>query len=95
MNRWMVFAFILGLSGSAAQAAPLAPDQVHENMVIKIAGGCGPGFHRGPYGACRPNGGAVVVAPGAVVVAPVAGPCGGRGRHQVCGIDGRCAMVCN
>jgi hypothetical protein len=31
------------------------------------AGGCGPGFHRGPYGACRPNG-PVVVAP--VVVAP-------------------------
>jgi len=33
-------------------------------------GGCGPGFHRGPYGGCRPNGGPVVVAPGAVVVAP-------------------------
>jgi hypothetical protein len=32
------------------------------------AGGCGPGFHRGPYGGCRPNGGAVVVAPGAIVV---------------------------
>jgi hypothetical protein len=32
-------------------------------------GGCGPGFHRGPYGGCRPNG-PVVVAPGAVVVAP-------------------------
>jgi hypothetical protein len=31
-------------------------------------GGCGPGWHRNPYGACRPNG-AVVVAPG--VVAPV------------------------
>jgi hypothetical protein len=30
-------------------------------------GGCGPGFHRTPYGNCRPNG-AVVVAPGAVVV---------------------------
>jgi hypothetical protein len=29
-------------------------------------GGCGPGFHRTPYGNCRPN--AVVVAPGAVVV---------------------------
>jgi hypothetical protein len=27
------------------------------------AGGCGPGFHRGPYGGCRVNGGAVVVAP--------------------------------
>ena len=36
------------------------------------AGGCGPGFHRGPYGGCRPNGGAVVVAPRAVVApAPV------------------------
>jgi hypothetical protein len=20
-----------------------------------VAGGCGPGFHRGPYGGCRPN----------------------------------------
>ena len=32
------------------------------------AGGCGPGFHRCPYGGCRVNGGAIVVAPGAVVV---------------------------
>jgi hypothetical protein len=31
------------------------------------AGGCGPGYHRGPYGGCRPNGGAVVVAPRVVV----------------------------
>ena len=32
-------------------------------------GGCGPGWHRNPYGECRPNRGpAVVVAPGAVVV---------------------------
>jgi hypothetical protein len=29
-------------------------------------GGCGPGFHRGLYGACRPNG--PVVVPGAPVV---------------------------
>ena len=28
-------------------------------------GGCGPGFHRGPYGGCRPNRG-----PGPVFVAP-------------------------
>ena len=34
------------------------------------ADGCGPGFHRGPYGRCHPNG-PVVVAPAApVVVAP-------------------------
>lgn len=39
--------------------------------------GCGLGFHRGPYGGCRPN-----VAPGRVVVVP-AGPTVGifyRGR---------------
>jgi hypothetical protein len=34
------------------------------------AGGCGAGFHPGPYGACRPNRGPVVVVPGAAVVAP-------------------------
>ena len=58
-------------------------------------GGCGPGFHRNAFGHCRPNGPvvvvpaapvvvapaapAVVVAPPAVVVAPVGG-CG-LGRH--------------
>jgi hypothetical protein len=34
------------------------------------AGGCGPGFHRGPYGGCRANygrGPGVVVAPGVVI----------------------------
>jgi hypothetical protein len=37
---------------------------------VSAEGGCGPGFHRGPYGHCRPNG-PVVVAPAApVVVAP-------------------------
>jgi hypothetical protein len=59
------------------------------------AGGCGPGFHRGPYGACRPNGpvvyGAqVVVAPAPVVVRP----------PVVCGVGyrwhpgyGRCVVL--
>ena len=28
-------------------------------------GGCGPAFHRGPYGRCRPN-----LGPGPVVVGP-------------------------
>jgi hypothetical protein len=45
------------------------------------AGGCGPGFHRGPYGGCQPNRGVVVapVAPVLVapaVVAPAAVVCG-------------------
>jgi hypothetical protein len=39
-------------------------------------GGCGPGFHRGPYGGCRPNRGPIVVVPGAAVVAPAPVVCG-------------------
>ena len=35
------------------------------------AGGCGPGWHRGPYGGCRANEEVVVVRrPAVVVVAP-------------------------
>lgn len=34
----------------------------------EAAQGCGIGFHRGPYGHCRPNGGPVVVLPGPVAV---------------------------
>jgi hypothetical protein len=38
----------------------------------QAAGGCGPGFHRGPLGVCVANGPAIIVAPvgPAVVVAP-------------------------
>jgi hypothetical protein len=43
----------LAFSASAAQAA----------------GGCGPGFHRGPAGGCRPN-----VRPGPAIVVPVPAP---------------------
>jgi hypothetical protein len=45
-------------------------------QTASAAGGCGPGFHPGPYGVCRPNGPAVypaapvVVAPAPVVVRP-------------------------
>ncbi len=37
--------------------------------VADAAGGCGRGFHRGPYGHCRANGDgvAVAVAPGLVI----------------------------
>jgi hypothetical protein len=71
---------------------PLDPGQA--SVIIPVAGGCGVGFHRGPYGGCRRNaGGPVVVVPGAVVVAP--GPCGGRGMHRVCNGLGRCWRVCN
>jgi hypothetical protein len=35
--------------------------------VASAAEGCGRGYHRGPRGGCRPNGGPVVVAPGLVI----------------------------
>ena len=55
----MVKLFAAGVALAASLAA-FAPAHAE--------GGCGWGAHRGPYGGCRPNGGAVVVAPGAVVV---------------------------
>ena len=52
------FAFALGLSlmaMSASRAMPLAPlDPSLSSDTILVAGGCGPGWHRGPYGGCRP-----------------------------------------
>ena len=50
-------------------AAALVATTVAGFSTANAAGGCGPGFHRGPYGGCRPNREVVVVAPR--VVAPV------------------------
>jgi hypothetical protein len=49
-------------------AAVLVVSSVAGFSAANAEGGCGPGMHRGPYGHCRPNGAAVVVARGAVVV---------------------------
>jgi hypothetical protein len=64
------------------------------------AGGCGPGFHRGPYGGCRPNGGVVVVTPRVVaprvVVAPAPVVVVARGRVCPYGFAwryGRCRPI--
>ncbi len=50
------FAIGLGLLGmTSSQAMPLAPlGQSQQAELIQVAQGCGPGFHRGPYGRCRP-----------------------------------------
>jgi hypothetical protein len=55
-------------------------------QAANAAGGCGIGFHRGPWGGCRPNG-PVVVAPGpAIVVAPrVVAPVVVAPAPMVCG----------
>jgi hypothetical protein len=51
-----------GLGIASAPAMPLAPtiqpswsEQETSSDMILVAGGCGIGFHRGPWGGCRPN----------------------------------------
>jgi len=79
MNRLIAIAFVTSaLIGTAtAQAMPLAPLAPAQNAdVIEVAGGCGPGWHRGPYGGCRRN-----------YAKPAAAPCP-RGWYP--GRYGRC-----
>ncbi len=53
---------MMALLGAAAAMAVVSS--------AHAAGGCGPGFHRGPYAGCRPNGGPVVVGPALGVFYP-------------------------
>jgi hypothetical protein len=80
-NMLIASAFALvGLSAAApSQAMPFAPADQTPSMITLTAGGCGPGFHRGPNGGCRVNGGGAYVH-------PYAHPYGGRHcwwRHGV------------
>jgi hypothetical protein len=79
MNKLIVGAFVagVGLAGvSVSQAMPLAPiDQGPAGIITQVAQGCGLGWHRGPYGRCRPNVGPFVVEP-PVVVRPRVCPLG-------------------
>jgi len=72
-------------------AAALLASTVAGLGSASAAGGCGPGWHRNPYGECRPNRGEVVVVPGAVVVeerpvvvVPRACPLGFAWRRGAC-----------
>src|SRR5262245_63273272 len=102
MNRFFAIALTAAAVGSslitATQAMPFGRSQTQDGLVVQVAGGCGPGFHRGPYGGCRRNGyyggvyyGGAAVAPGVVVAAPpvvVAPAC-----RRVCN-PYRCWRVC-
>ena len=74
----------------AAFVAVLLAASVASFGQVHAEGGCGPGWHRGYSGRCYPNGGPVVVAPGAVVVerpvvvAPRACPYGFVWRYGHC-----------
>jgi hypothetical protein len=101
MIRLSSLALVLGIGVAgaigSAQAMPAAPlDGVQSGITIPVAGGCGAGWHRGPYGGCRRNGyyGGVYYGGGPVMVEPGPAPCGGRGTHRVCN-PYRCWRVCN
>ncbi len=71
---------LAGLANAPVQAMEIVSSPAATPAVTLVAGGCGIGFHRGPYGGCRPNGGAVVVG------APVYG--GVYGVHPAYGYHG-------
>jgi hypothetical protein len=57
MKNLMALAFVaVGLVGvSTSQAMTPAPLDTPSDIVMQVAGGCGAGWHRGPYGGCRKN----------------------------------------
>ncbi len=71
-------------------AAVLVASSIAGFGAANAAGGCGPGFHRGPYNGCVPNR-AVVVAP--VVVAPVVVVPGRRCPYGLVWRYGRCRPI--
>ena len=54
MTKLLSLAAAIGVSlfcVAATSAMPLAPlEQAQASLTIPVAGGCGPGFHRGPNG---------------------------------------------
>src|SRR5260370_18092940 len=54
MQRLIAAAFLAAtlIGAGAANAMPLVPIAPDNTGIIKVAGGCGPGFHRDPYGGC-------------------------------------------
>lgn len=55
MRTMFAAALALGAITGSAQAMPLAPPAGPVGDVIAVAGGCGRGWHRGPYGGCLRN----------------------------------------
>ena len=56
MNRLIAAAFLAStlMGAGVANAMTMAP-LAQDSNVIRVAGGCGVGMHRGPYGGCRQN----------------------------------------
>jgi hypothetical protein len=82
MNRLIAAAFLgSALMVGAADAMPLTPRAAENTQIIQVAGGCGRGLHRGPFGGCRRNWAnpAAHACPRGYHVGPYGG-CRGNGR---------------
>jgi hypothetical protein len=82
MNRLIAAAFLgSALMVGAADAMPLTPLAAENTQIIQVAGGCGRGLHRGPFGGCRRNWAnpAAHACPRGYHVGPYGG-CRGNGR---------------
>jgi putative transposase len=60
LNRILCIAGVIGALATImvafdANAFSISPVPNRSSNVTLVAGGCGLGFHRGPYGGCRPN----------------------------------------
>jgi hypothetical protein len=47
---------VAALTASSAQAFPVESNATSSNEIIEVRQLCGLGWHRGPWGGCRPNG---------------------------------------
>jgi hypothetical protein len=83
VRNWIaagVFAGALGLMAGmpSAQAMPVSNIGNGDAQLILVSGGCGPYWHRGPYGGCQPGGQWGYPGGGGGGVEPIFGPGGGR-----------------
>lgn len=82
MRTIIATAMLLGTLTGGASAIPLAPvAPTADSNIIRVAGGCGEGWHRGPYGGCLRNyaNPAAHACPRGYHVGP-GGGCRGNGR---------------
>lgn len=56
MRRYLAATFLVAMISATAQAMPVTSLNTNANpVIVRTAGGCGSGWHRGPYGGCLRN----------------------------------------
>ena len=55
MKTLIAAAFLISTAIAPALAMPLGAGSGQATEIIQVAGGCGPGYHRGPFNGCLRN----------------------------------------